>query len=130
MGKGKTELVTRSVRRSMEILGRARSLIPGVTQLISRRPSQWAKGVSPAYAERAKGCRIWDVDGNEYVDWVSGIGPIILGYADEVVDGAVKEQIDKGSIYTLVHEMEVELAEELVRLIPSAQVQMVQQKVI
>ena len=110
-----------SVARSMELYGRAKELIPGVTQLISRRPTRAALGISPAYAERAKGCRIWDVDGNEYVDWMSGVGPIILGYADEVVDAAVKEQIDRGSIYSLVNEKSIELAEELVRLIPSAE---------
>ena len=109
------------VDRSMALLGRAQQLIPGVTQLISRRPTRAALGISPIYAERAKGCRIWDVDGNEYVDWMSGIGTIILGHADDAVDAAVKEQIDKGSIYSLVHASAVELAEELVRIIPSAE---------
>lgn len=109
------------VERSMEVYERARKLIPGVTQLISRRPARAALGISPIYASHAKGCRIWDLDGNEYVDWYSGVGPIILGYADEVVDGAVKAQIDKGSIFSIVEENAVELAEELVRLIPSAE---------
>jgi len=110
-----------SVARSTALCERAAELIPGVTQLISRRPVRAAKGVSPVYASRAKGCRIWDIDGNEYVDWMSAVGPIILGYADDVVDGAVKEQIDRGTIYSLVDEKSVELAEELVRLIPSAE---------
>ncbi|MFA6112325.1 MAG: aminotransferase class III-fold pyridoxal phosphate-dependent enzyme [Candidatus Latescibacterota bacterium] len=114
-------MTTHRVQRSMEIYQRAVRLIPGVTQLISRRPTRAALGVSPIYAERAKGCRIWDVDGNEYVDWYSGIGPIILGYADEVVDAAVKEQIDRGTVFSIVQESGVELAEELVRLIPSAE---------
>jgi glutamate-1-semialdehyde 2,1-aminomutase len=114
-------MTTHRVQRSMEIYQRAVRLIPGVTQLISRRPTRAAFGVSPIYAERAKGCRIWDVDGNEYVDWYSGIGPIILGYADEVVDRAVKEQIDRGTVFSIVQESGVELAEELVRLIPSAE---------
>ena len=98
-----------------------RRLIPGATQLISRRPTRAALGVSPIYAERAKGCRIWDVDGNEYVDWFSAVGPIVLGYANDVVDAAVKEQIERGSIYSIVHESAVELAEMLVRLVPSAE---------
>ena len=110
-----------SVDRSMEIYERARHLIPGVSQLISRRPTMAALGYSPIYAARAKGCRIWDVDGNEYVDWMSAVGPIILGYADEVVDAAVREQIERGSVYSILHESSVELAEELVRLIPSAE---------
>ncbi len=109
------------VDRSMALYERARQLIPGVTQLISRRPTRAALGISPIYAERAKGCRVWDVDGNEYVDWMSGVGTIILGHADDAVDAAVKEQIGRGSIYSLVHESAVELAEELVRIIPSAE---------
>ena len=116
-----TPTTAHSVARSLEIYERARKLIPGTTQLISRRPTRGAMGVSPIYAERAKGCRIWDVDGNEYVDWMSAVGPIILGYADDVVDAAVKEQIDKGSVYSIVHENSLALAETLVRLIPSAE---------
>jgi len=112
---------TRSIDRSIALTKRAEAVIPGVAQVISRRPRRAASGVSPAFAERAKGCRIWDVDGNEYIDWTSAVGPIILGYADDVVDGAVKEQISKGSIYSILHESEVELAEELVRIIPSAE---------
>ena len=110
-----------SVRRSLEIYQRAKELIPGTTQLISRRPTRAALGVSPIYAERAKGCRIWDVDGNEYIDWTSAVGPVILGYADDVVDDAVRAQIARGAIYSIVQESAVELAEELVRIVPSAE---------
>ena len=110
-----------SVHRSLEIYERARALIPGTTQLISRRPTRAALGVSPIYAERAKGCRIWDVDGNEYIDWTSAVGPVILGYADDVVDDAVRAQIARGAIYSIVQESAVELAEELVRIVPSAE---------
>ncbi len=110
-----------SVKASMGVYERAQGVIPGVTQLLSRRPTRAALGVSPIYADRAKGCRIWDIDGNEYVDWMSGVGPIILGYADEVVDNAVKEQMDRGGINSIVHESAVDLAETLVRLIPSAE---------
>ena len=114
-------MIEHSVSRSLEIHERAKALIPGTTQLISRRPTRAALGVSPIYAERAKGCRIWDVDGNEYIDWTSAVGPVILGYADEVVDDAVRAQIARGSIYSIVQESAVELAEELVRIVPSAE---------
>jgi glutamate-1-semialdehyde 2,1-aminomutase len=109
------------VAKSLELFERAEQLIPGGTQLISRRPSKFAHGVSPIYVERAKGARIWDIDGNEYIDWVSGIGAIILGYCDPVVDEAVRRQIDSGTIYSINHELEVELAEELVATIPCAE---------
>lgn len=109
------------ITRSMELYRRAEQLIPGRTQLISRRASQFASGVSPVYADHAKGSRFVDVDGNEYIDWVNAVGAVILGHADDVVDQAVKAQIDRGSIYTLNGPLEVELAEELVNTIPSAE---------
>ena len=93
------------VPRSMALYERALRLIPGATQLISRRPNRVAYGVSPVYAERALGARFWDVDGFEYIDWISGIASIILGYADPVVDEAVKEQISRGTVFSVNHEL-------------------------
>ncbi|MCC6453579.1 MAG: aminotransferase class III-fold pyridoxal phosphate-dependent enzyme [Caldilineaceae bacterium] len=110
-----------SIDHSNALYQRAGELIPGWTQLISRRADQFANGVSPIYAQRAKGARFLDVDENEYIDWVNAVGAIILGHADDVVDGAVKEQIDRGSIYTLNSPLEIELAEELIATIPSAE---------
>ena len=109
------------VPRSMALYERAEQLIPGATQLSSRRPTRVAYGVSPVYAARAQGARFWDVDGFEYIDWISGIGAILLGYADPVVDAAVREQIATGKIYSVNHELEIELAEELCRAIPCAE---------
>ena len=109
------------VSRSLELYKRAGELIPGWTQLISRRADQFANGVSPIYAQRAKGSRFIDVDENEYIDWVNAVGAVILGHADEVVDNAVKEQIERGSIYTLNSPLEIELAEELCKTLPSAE---------
>ncbi len=67
------------VSRSLELYRRATDLIPGRTQLISRRADQFAAGVSPIYAQRAKGSRFIDVDENEYIDWVNAVGAIISG---------------------------------------------------
>lgn len=111
----------RSVARSYELFDRALELIPGGVQLLSRRPSRFANGVSPVYAASAKGARITDVDGNDYIDWASGIGSIILGYADPVVDEAVRKQIETGTVYSINHELEIELAEEIVRKVPCAE---------
>ena len=116
-----TQNTSRGVQRSLDLYQQALDLIPGATQLISRRPTRFAYGVSPVYASRARGSRIWDVDGNVFLDWMSSVGAIVLGYADDVVDTAVKEQIDASAIYSLNHELEVELAEELIRTIPSAE---------
>ena len=84
---------TRSVEKSMALYKRAEELIPGSTQLISRRASQFASGVSPIYAERAKGARFIDIDGNEYLDMMNAVSAIILGHADDVVDQAVKNRL-------------------------------------
>ena len=110
-----------NVLRSVNTYKRAGELIPGWTQLISRRASQYAYGVSPIYARSAKGSRFIDLDGAEYIDWVNAVGAIILGHADDVVDSAVKSQIDHGSIYTLSNPLEITLAEELIDTIPSAE---------
>ena len=110
-----------SVAQSTALYHRAGELIPGWTQLISRRADQFANGVSPVYAQRAQGARFVDVDENEFLDWVNAVGAIILGHADPIVDAAVKAQIDRGSIYTLNSPLEIELAEELVATIPSAE---------
>ncbi|MCA8997388.1 MAG: aminotransferase class III-fold pyridoxal phosphate-dependent enzyme [Planctomycetaceae bacterium] len=112
---------TSRVPYSMQLYQRAEELIPGGTQLISRRPSRFAYGVSPVYAVRGQGSRIWDVDGNEYIDWVSGVGAIILGYADPTVDAAVKKQIGQGTVYSINHPLELELAEFLTDSIPCAE---------
>ncbi|MCY3573361.1 MAG: aminotransferase class III-fold pyridoxal phosphate-dependent enzyme [Chloroflexi bacterium] len=109
------------VARSLQLYQRAGALIPGRTQLISRRSSQFAHGNSPIYAARAKGARFIDVDENEYIDWVNAVGAVILGHADPSVDSAVKEQIDRGSIFTLNSALEIELAELLNDVIPSAE---------
>ncbi len=105
----------------MALYERALQRIPGATQLVSRRPTRVAFGISPVYAEWARGARFGDVDGFEYIDWASGIGSILLGYADRVVDEAVCQQISRGTIFAVNHELELELAEELCSAIPCAE---------
>jgi len=119
--KSQQPVASSRVPKSLELSERALERIPGGTQLVSRRPSRAAYGVSPIYAERANGARFWDVDGHEYIDWMSGIGSILLGYCDPVVDDAVREQISRGTIYSVNHELEIVLAEALCRHIPCAE---------
>jgi glutamate-1-semialdehyde 2,1-aminomutase len=100
---------------------RAKPLIPGGTQLLSKRPEMFAPDVWPAYYSKAKGCRVWDLDDNEYIDMsIMGIGANILGYADDDVDQAVMEAIKKGNSSSLNCPEEVELAELLIELHPWA----------
>lgn len=110
-----------NVSRSYALYAQALERIPGGTQLISRRPTRFAGGVSPVYAASAKGARFTDVDGNEFIDWSSGIGSIYLGYADPAVDEAVIARISRGTIYSVNHELEIELADELIARVPCAE---------
>lgn len=95
--------------------------IPGLTQLLSKRPDMFSQGVWPCYFKRAKGFEIEDLDGNLYYDMsIGGIGATVLGYADEDVNNAVKKAIDLGSSSSLNCSEEVELAELLTELHPWA----------
>ncbi len=86
-----------SIGKSLEMQERAKKIIPGMTQLLSKRPDMFSLGVWPGYYSKAKGVEVWDLDGNRYVDMsISGIGANILGYADPDVDAAVIEAIRKG----------------------------------
>ena len=100
---------------------KARQRIPGGTQLLSKRPEMFLPEQWPAYYSRALGSKIWDLDGNCYVDMsYSGIGTCILGYADSDVDAAVHEAVDAGSMSTLNCSEEVELADLLCEIHPWA----------
>ena len=109
------------LEKSLAMQMKAKELIPGMTQLLSKRPDMFSLGVWPGYYSRAKGCTVWDLDGNEYTDMsISGIGANILGYADDEVDDAVIEAIRRGSSSSLNCAEEVELAELLCELHPWA----------
>ncbi len=101
---------------------RAKRLIPGGTQLLSKRPEMFLPDYWPSYYSRAKGAEVWDLQGNKYVDMsYSSLGACVLGYADEDVDDAVRTAIDRGTSTTLNCPEEVELAELLLELHPWAQ---------
>ena len=104
-----------------ELYKRAKTMIPGGTQLLSKRPEMFAPDQWPAYYSKAKGCKVWDLDGIEYTD-VSymGIGANVLGYADDAVDEAVKKAVDDGSMCTLNAPEEVYLTEKLLEMHPWA----------
>jgi glutamate-1-semialdehyde aminotransferase len=91
------------------------------TQTLSKSPTQFAQGVSPIYLERGKGAHVWDVDGNEYVDFPMALGPVLLGYAEPVVDQAIRNQLERGITFTLMHPLEVEVAERIVAMCPGVE---------
>jgi len=101
---------------------RAKQLIPGGTQLLSKRPEMFAPDLWPAYAREARGCEVIDLDGRRFIDMTtSGIGSCLLGYADPDVTAAVVRRISLGAMSSLNAAEEVELAELLIALHPWAE---------
>jgi glutamate-1-semialdehyde 2,1-aminomutase len=100
---------------------RAEHTIPLGSQTFSKSRTQYPVGISPLYIEKAKGCEVWDVDGNKYVDLVSSLASITLGYADSRVNRAVRRQLKKGVTFSLPGILEAEVAEMICNLVPSAE---------
>jgi glutamate-1-semialdehyde aminotransferase/spore coat polysaccharide biosynthesis protein SpsF (cytidylyltransferase family) len=111
----------RPITRSKELMARASKVIPGCAQTFSKGYTQFVQGVSPIFLSHGKGARVWDVDGNEYIDFIQGLLPNILGYANDEVNAAATEQLGRGHSFSLPHPVEVELAERLTRIIPCAE---------
>lgn len=105
--------------QSSTLVQRAMKVIPGGHHL-SGRPLLGYDD-SPLYMTRGKGSRCWDVDGNEYIDYIGAYGPFLLGYANEVVDEAACAQLRKGSLLSLNHPLQVEFAERLVQRFEGAE---------
>ncbi len=98
---------------------RAKELIPGGTQLLSKRPEMFAPDLWPSYYSKAKGCYVWDLDGRKLTDMsIMSVGSCILGYADEEIDNSVISTIKKGVNSSLNCPEEVKLAEKLIDLHP------------
>ncbi|EKF86035.1 aminotransferase class III-fold pyridoxal phosphate-dependent enzyme [Methanobacterium formicicum] len=105
----------------VELWNRAKMIIPGGNQLLSKRSDQFLPDHWPSYYKKAKGVEVWDLDNNHYIDMsIMGIGACTLGYADEEVDKAVHRAIKNGSMCTLNCYEEVELAEMLLEIEPWA----------
>lgn len=105
--------------RGVALYKQAKSLIPGGTQLLSKRPEMFAPDVWPAYYSKAKGYRVWDLDGREFIDMsIMAVGACILGYADDEVDDAVVGALRNGVNSSLNCPEEVALAEALIELHP------------
>jgi glutamate-1-semialdehyde aminotransferase len=111
----------KDIKMSDMLYDRAKLIIPAATQTLAKGTTQFIKGVAPKFLKSGKGSHVWDVDGNEYIDYVMGVGPIILGYAYPVVDEAIRKQLEFGITFSQPHPLEVELAELLIEIIPSAE---------
>ena len=109
------------LEQSEQLWARAERIIPAGTQTLSKSPTQFVQGVSPIYLQSGRGAHVWDVDGNEYVDYPMALGPVLLGYAEPAVDAAVRRQLDDGIVFSLMHPLEVEVAERIVGMCPGVE---------
>ena len=101
---------------------KAKSIIPGGNQLLSKRAEIFLPELWPSYYSKASGCKVWDLEGNEYFDFASmGISSCVLGYSDKQINSVVKSVIDAGAMSTLNCYEEFNLAEKLLDLHPWAQ---------
>ena len=107
--------------KSLEFYNVAKEIIPSATQTFSKGPQLYPFGVSPIFLEKGRGSHVWDVDGNEFIDYPMALGAVLLGYTYPVVDAAILQQLRSGINYTLPHSLEGELAGLLTDVIPCAQ---------
>ena len=110
----------KSYLQSNQWLERAQKIIPLGSQTFSKSYLQYPKN-SPLFLTYGDGGRVWDVDGNSYVDFVMGLLPNVLGYRDPDVDTAIFRQLGNGITFSLATELEITLAEKLIQIIPSAE---------
>jgi glutamate-1-semialdehyde aminotransferase len=110
-----------TITESDKLYARALGLIPALTQTLAKGPGQYTRGVAPKYIARGKGAHVWDVDGNEFIDYNMAIGPISLGYCYDAVDNAIKAQLADGITFSMMHPLEVEVAELLREVVPNAE---------
>lgn len=111
----------RTFDRSEQMLDRALRSIPLGTQTFSKSITQYPRGVSPFYIARGEGSKVWDVDGNQYIDLVNALAAVTLGYNDPDVTRAVVKQLESGTVFSLPHELEIEVAEALIQMVPCAE---------
>lgn len=109
------------IEKSNQLFNRALGLIPSATQTLAKGPGQWVNGIAPKYLAKGKGCHVWDVDGNEYIDFMMAVGPLSLGYSYPRVDEAIKKQLEDGITFSMMHPLEVEVAELMRDIIPNAE---------
>jgi glutamate-1-semialdehyde 2,1-aminomutase len=108
-------------QKSEALLKRALNVIPLGTQTFSKSKTQYPFDVSPYYVSRGQGSHVWDVDENEYIDFINGLAAITLGYNDPDVTVAVKSQLEQGVIFSQAHSIEIEVAEKIVEMVPCAE---------
>ena len=107
------------LNNSKKLKSKANRLIPSQTQTFSRAATTFVEGVYPVYVKSANGSHFIDVDGNKFLDYLMGLGPITLGYNYEKVNSAITNQLKNGILFSLPHKIEIDLSELLCKTIPN-----------
>ncbi len=99
----------------------AEQVIPLGSQTFSKSRTQYPYGVSPYFIEQGEGSKVWDIDGNQYIDFINSLAAITLGYKDPDIDNAVKKQLENGITFSLPHRLEAEVAQMIIDMVPCAE---------
>lgn len=111
----------KGIKKSNKLYAQALETIASGTNTFSRAPGVFPDGASPKFLEKQKGSRVWDVDGNEFIDMVMGCGPVTIGHRNKKINKAIEIQLNKGILFSMLNPLEVELAKLLIQNIPSAE---------
>ena len=107
--------------KSLKLLKEAKQLTPCAAQTYSKSYRYYCEGAAPAFLDRGNGSHVWDVDGNEFIDFVCALGAITVGHANTKVNKAISDQLKKGIGFSQATELEVKLARKLIEIYPSAE---------
>jgi len=113
--------INTNFRGSGKLLEKTKLLMPAAASTYSKSYRYFCEGAAPAFLDRGKGSHVWDIDGNEYIDYVLALGPVIVGYGDDRINQAIADQMQKGISFSLTTVLETALAQKLVDIIPCAQ---------
>ena len=114
-------MVSLKLKNSQKFSNKVINIIPNASQTFSKSLLQYPRSFSPQFFKKGKGCYLWDVDNNKYIDLVSALLPIILGYSDIDVNREIKKQLNNGITFSMPNLLEFKLAKELIKIIPSAE---------
>jgi len=110
-----------NLKNSKKLLKESESLIPGLSQTFSKAPYSYVEGLYPTYLVKGKGSHVFDVDNNEYIDYVLSLGPITLGYNYPRVNSYISKQLKNGISFSIPHTLELEVSKKLNSIIPNAE---------
>jgi glutamate-1-semialdehyde 2,1-aminomutase len=110
----------RNYQKSLEWYERAKLWTCDASQTMSKSPRRYPVGAHPLALEIGNGCHVWDLDGNEFIDWSLGLAAVTLGYCYPHVDEAIENQVRYGISFSLPHRLEAEVCERITEIFPCA----------